>query len=317
MLRNYPNLSIDFSLQLKHVKRQLFSDDLFQPIHFNDVPHFANSSIVIVGMTHNQEKSINTILQQLDNMACLFSHAAILIFESGSTDRTPQLLASWQANNHHNLCARYTPLSPHITKKLLVPAVEPGLIYKTISRLDRYAAFRNYTLHEALQFAHFDYMANIDMDILGIDIKRILQEFEVAERTRNASVMCVNGMRQMGLFHDSLASILFNKSWTYPMDKIDRTNIIWEGGRFTRMISCFGGMAIYRMRDIVDTKCGYMLSREALQRYPELERYQDLDPPGPLTLGICEHIPLHYCLHTQQRKIFLAKDAYLYYGYYH
>lgn len=314
---------------------QLPCNDLFEPVTLSQINYFENSSIVIVGMIRNHDHTIEALLKQLDNLSCLFKTSAVLIYESNSNDNTPKLLKEWRnrVNIDNKLCHDVLLNNnnkdrepPNIIKELLKPNVDPGLKYKDISRLDKYSAYRNYLLNSAIDLEiEFDYFVPIDLDIYGLDIKRVLEELHTAKQ-KEISVMCLNGIRRTGYMYDSLAAISFNgddtiynendTTWFYYKEEVERSNIIYKSGEFTPMLSCFGAMAFYNFGDIKNTECRYMTSDDAVSKFPILKSFYYTNKKKG-DVGICEHIPFNYCLHHHGKKLVIAKDAYLYYGYNH
>ena len=333
-IREFCLINLSSSEQWMHIKRHFqipFINDIFEPIYLSDINYFENSSIAIVGMIRNHDHTIKALMKQLDNLSCLFNVSAVLIYESNSNDKTPKLLNEWKIRHNKNnyLCHKYrkdaSKSIPIVIKKLLKPKVDPGMKYNGISRLDKYSEYRNYLLNQVYNLSiDFDYFVPIDLDIYGFDILRVLTQLQKANES-NISVMCLNGIRRTGYMYDSLAAIAINDKtekdeddpiWFYYLEEVERSNIIYSSNEFTNMLSCFGAMAFYNFHDIRKTKCRYMTSDDAKNRYPFLENYYYINKRKG-DIGICEHIPFNYCLHDKGKKLAIAKDAYLYYGFNH
>ena len=127
--------------------------------------------------------------------------------------------------------------------------------------------------------------------------------------------MCVNGVRRSGYMFDSLASVMDNGLWLYYMKEIERSNVIYNN-QFTNMLSCFGAMAFYSFPDIIQSGCRYMTTDIALSHFPELQQFSYINKRKG-DKGLCEHISFNYCLYKNNYKLAIARDAYLYYGFFH
>lgn len=244
---------------------------------------------------------------------------------------------------------------PIIIKKLLKPQIDPAANFTSgdYTRLDRYAMYRRYLLNETWianqelrnqcinnsnqsnnsynTFEMFDYWMVIDLDIFAVDILSILKEinsgintndYEIVQMQNNEtttqspqfSALCGNGIRESGWYYDSFATILRSGAWFYEMDKYYRSNVI-QCQQFTPCLSCFGGMAIYNYRHIIQSECNYLTYKDAIQKYPKSAIYADIFKDLAGITGICEHIPFHFCLIHSNLTIAIARDAYVYYGF--
>ena len=64
-------------------------------LYLEDIPYFMNKSIIISGMIKNGELTIKPILNQLDEISCIFKNTLFLIYESNSEDNTKFILNQW------------------------------------------------------------------------------------------------------------------------------------------------------------------------------------------------------------------------------
>lgn len=93
--REFVRFTASGEKQLKNLQRSFGLTDI-EPLFISDVPYFMNKSVAIVGMIKDAEQTIGNLMKQLDQMSCMFGVSAIMIFESNSKDKTPQILQKWQ-----------------------------------------------------------------------------------------------------------------------------------------------------------------------------------------------------------------------------
>jgi len=120
-------------------------------------------SLVICGLARNTADSLDLIIKRLEEVGNLFNTYQVVIFENDSADTTREKLKHWQQRNSNVHLLECAVPDCKLGNR---PLYEYGLIGG--GRIDRMAQFRNNYLevvHD--QYAHFDYMMVVDMDLKG------------------------------------------------------------------------------------------------------------------------------------------------------
>ena len=63
-----------------------------------DLHHFSGYNIAIAGMVKDAEKTLPTLMKQLEIFSCAFDSAHIFVLESNSEDHTREIVRNWKLN---------------------------------------------------------------------------------------------------------------------------------------------------------------------------------------------------------------------------
>jgi hypothetical protein len=218
----------------------------------------------------------------------------------------------------------------------------------SFSREDRFVHYRNYILDYVRSLSHpgsgsdsgyrsafadIDWWLMLDFDVQAIDWRHILHEFGLAIELFDVDIFCVNGMEWNGRYRDSFATIFEDDEWCYEQGY--KCHRVLQLNRFTKLRSCFGGLAIYKFdliinqhnhnrdhyRGQISDGCRYQLLTDLrLQSRITYEWFKQQTHQSK----ICEHIAFHDCLSVEFREnnynnnnnitILMSRDSHLYYG---
>lgn len=200
------------------------------PLTYSKMPYYSDKSVIFVGMVSNAQSTIPRILEQLNEVACVFNNSFFLFFESNSRDKTPQILQDWATNstlkandgNKMEYCHKLDNSAysyPHtIDKKVLfgdelvqseldeyVEARSNATYIHNLSRVEKFVPYRNMLLRQlyAIDADDVDYMFMIDLDVWEIDFFAFFSELKECPH----DIMCVNGLEWFGYYRDSFASV--------------------------------------------------------------------------------------------------------------
>lgn len=295
----------------------------------------SKQSIVVTGMIKDGEVMILGTLLQIEKLICQFDDVDIVIFENNSQDNTSFLLDVWKWRPIH--CDRENMLKAqrgvtgvngvNVRKHILHPEDDPAPTHLT--REDRFVYYRNYIMdyvkntllpwkRKFINDSHFeyDYWMMIDLDLQGIAEAKIFEEFSIASQMLNVDVMCVNGMDWAGQYRDSFATVFDDGKWCYE-DHVQCHDVI-QYNRFTKVRSCFGGLAIYKFRQISESQCRYHTRDTLPEKSPHTWQWFETKKEWE---DICEHIAFHDCLaaNVEDFAVSISRDSYAYYSvtYYH
>lgn len=114
-----------------------------------------DTSVVICGITRNDGETLPLTIRRVERMGACFREYHVVVFENGSTDRTPALLAAWAKHN------------PDVT---ILSEPRQGVPSLPRERFERLAACRNrYVdwMNTAPEAGGRDYVVVVDFDLRG------------------------------------------------------------------------------------------------------------------------------------------------------
>ncbi len=200
------------------------------------------SSAVIVGCARDIEKFLDNTLKKIEMIYNLFQKSQIIIYENDSKDNTLKKLNEWK--NKSNLSI-----------KIINERNVQGL------RTHRLSNCRNILLKEALKF-EYEYFIVIDLDdvIQSLDKESILSSLNYKN---DWSVLCSNQNKN---YYDLWALRTLDDWMPYDCwecNKIkndikfcvnNRYKNLKKQSELIEVVSCFGGLAIYKTKSIKNCK---------------------------------------------------------------
>lgn len=192
----------------------------------------SRSSVVFCGITRNDEAAIPLTIRRLERSAAAFRTYRVVIFENGSSDRTPALLREWASRD------------PNVT------VLSDDDSYSHGERFERLARCRNaYVdfLNGTPELRDVDYVIVVDFDLHG-----------GWSRDGLASTFAEEGWDAVGsnsLGYHGLRLTYYDTAALRPPSVLDHTGwyrVFGEGWRWKRGMpmfpvhSAFGGLAVYR-----------------------------------------------------------------------
>ncbi len=225
----------------------------------------ASKKLVIVGISRDNAKGLQNVIQNIESTGVQFSDYRVVIFENDSKDGTKDILQEWMQRNPR------------------VNVVSKDFHNKKRPSIQFLADVRNIYLEEIQynpEYQDFDMVMMLDMDMsYGWDIRGIQDSFA---RINDWDVVCSNGIdgfdfKMWDIFafrNEEFPDGPENPDyWTSNLRKM-RKRIYSVGDDLVNTYSCFGGMALYK-RDIIK-EC----------------RYSSLNDD-------CEHVSFHECIRLQ------------------
>lgn len=210
----------------------------------NDLPLPLPYDIAIVGCARDIEKHLPNVKEKLEMIKTLFRSSKIIIYENDSSDKTLEILSTWNNENFIKL----------ITEKNV-----KGI------RTERLAYARNLLYKEAMKH-NFDLLIVIDLDNVINDLSKesIMSCFnkEIVED------WAMLGANQTVNYYDMFALRTFDNWMDIDLmkcrhiDKLpehfcltDRYKNIQKNNKLLEVKSCFGGTAIYKRQYL--SNCNY------------------------------------------------------------
>eukprot|EP00299_Pterocystis_sp_00344_P000328 c10099_g1_i2.p1 GENE.c10099_g1_i2~~c10099_g1_i2.p1 ORF type:complete len:561 (+),score=117.85 c10099_g1_i2:52-1734(+) len=249
--------------------------------------------ILFVSITRNEAHSLPKTIRWIEKTGAMFSNYHVLMLEEDSSDSTPNILKDWAARNSHVIveCRREHSHSADRDGNL------------SNSRFQRLADLRNRYVEKISDpiYAHVSHVIVVDSDLtLGWDLDGIAHSFGLLEYSELGSkseirdwkyqrelmnsqwdAVCSNSIvhSENDRYYDSLAYLdLMFKSSNFGEHQeiihtpIDPANVI---------LSCFGGLAIYRKSVLEGCRYGLL---------------KHVNPA-------CEHHGLHKCLYNNGKRL--------------
>ena len=232
--------------------------------------------VVIVGCARDIEKYLENTKQKLQMLKSLFRNTKIIIYENDSIDKTLDILKDWERENFIQL----------ITEKNV-----KGI------RTERLAFARNILYNEAMKH-NFDLYIVIDLDNVIQDLSKesIMSCFNLKED------WAMVGANQKDIYYDMFALRTIDdwmpfdflycinieiKTQKYCLD--DRYKIIPQNTQPIEVLSCFGGVGIYKRKYLDNCFYGY-----GFQMDNNNEKIQ-----------ACEHVDFNKCIKYNGGKIYI------------
>lgn len=241
----------------------------------------SESSIIICSIVRNAEKGLRRNIPVINELCRHFRDYRIVVYENDSVDATKVLLKDWmkQDPNHVTALLNDTDASKTIPSAISVN-VNPFFSHK---RIDKMAHIRNYYLdYVEKNNLSADYLMVVDLDVSQLFVDSILSSFS-AEAIEWDVVTAFGYSTSPSLkkrYHDTYALVEYGKENVPQTEKsihdaaLDMANKM-KDGKWIRVFSAFGGLAIYRFACIKDL------------------RYQVLDNNDSRVEVRCEHYSLY------------------------
>src|SRR3990167_21457 len=223
------------------------------------------SRVVLCGLCRNIEENMPRITRRMEKTGALFADYRIIVFENDSADGTRALLNEWQEKNPRVLNIE-TEVKDN--KFGLRPLYEFGILSN--DRIYRMAHFRNYYLDVVKnEYADFDYMIVLDMDVKGPWIMDGIADtigHDHWDAVGAYGLMPFPGLLGiMYAMYDPLAYVSLDESYDQPMNqkelvaKFLSVNFIelagvGRGDELVPVKSCFAGMCVYKIPSIMDAR---------------------------------------------------------------
>lgn len=230
--------------------------------------------VVIVGLAHNNRAALSHTRPLLEATAGLFRQARVVIYENDSTDGTDAYLKRW---------ARQDP-RVHVVSERLGRASAAATGLRSVSRFARLAFYRNKYLKVVREaYSDWDLLLVVDTDVAwwSVDaLRRLLTEHPPEcedERPEDDvrtdpprldawDVVCGQGVTHHGFYYDSLAHRDLLQRWHVGQGEAYhkrrrvlgvRARVAAHDARLRAVQSCFGGLALYRLKHLLSNDCAY------------------------------------------------------------
>ena len=248
---------------------------------------------MIAGCARDSARDLPFVLKNIERIAAAFEQSKVVICENDSVDGTLNILKQW---------SKRTTLECRILSQPL--CLRPRVL--------RIAWARNHILEyiRLHKFDSHDYLIMMDMDEVnkGISLRGFLTSFNYRF---DWDVMCAN---QIDYYYDffALRTHKYNKNPWGPEERhrwADGTDLsVWFGSDITRgksiaakrepisVLSCFGGMGVYKMSSI-----------EGVTYEPERVLTENGSQFTHPDTGIDEYDCEHVSFHKQMRERHDAK----------
>lgn len=239
------------------------------------------SSIIICSIVRNAEKGLKKNIPVIKELCKHFRDYQIIVYENDSTDDTKTLLQKWMEEDKQHVVALLN--NTDSTKTIPSSKSVNANPFFSRKRIEKMASLRNHYM-EYIGEHHLsaDYLMVVDLDVAQLYLRPILTSF--AKDAPDWDVVTAFGYSTSPTlkrrFHDTYALIEFGKEnipqteqaiHDLASDMVRKLN----NGKWLRVFSGFGGLAIYRFDKI-----------EGL-------RYQVLENKNPRVEVRCEHASLY------------------------
>jgi hypothetical protein len=227
--------------------------------------------VVICGLLRNHEHMLNDIIYKVEELGKLFNDYKVVIVENDSSDNTREKLLEWASKNN-----RVTILGCGINEKSCKLNL-PKTIGHTpdFERIKKMSYLRNLYLEYVKTNNGYDYMIPIDLDIIGsFYFDGIANSFYYFKNNNDISAICSNGIiADNSKYYDTFPFIELNEKlmWDSEYEKQQHDKIVMDtinynkGQPLKKVISCFGGLSIYKISQIIHTDAKYS--------YPPMGKY--------------------------------------------
>eukprot|EP01084_Bolivina_argentea_P055801 102235_1 len=228
----------------------------------SSLSYYFNKSIIFMGMINNAETTLPHLLQQLNELTCLFNNTYFFFFESNSIDNTTNILNKWyndssiidnnnkycndininingkiNKDNNHNVY-KHIIYGDSIVQKDLNSAIKQrsnSTYTHKLTRVETFVPYRNMMIKqlfnliemENMNIFMYDYIFMIDLDVFEIDFITFLTE--LIECPTN--IMCINGVDQYNDYRDSFATVEMSHNWIYRPFIFNKSEAYYDKAR--------------------------------------------------------------------------------------
>ena len=200
-------------------------------------------NILYVGICRDVAKHLPKVLKNINVLRSISNKSKLIVYENDSKDNTLEILQNYKNNNHDTVIIS-----------------ETGIMKKLPKRTVRLAYCRNKLLNfieEKDLYSQFDYMVVFDMD--GVFEKILYSGFY--NSFKNVKDWDVLGANQVDEYYDlwALRTEKYDRQFQQnsvfnPKNKFRQFISVRDkktfNKKFHKVISCFGGMAIYNIKKI-------------------------------------------------------------------
>ena len=269
--------------------------------------------LLVIGITRNGGFLLKKNLQSLLKLRKNFKKCDFYIYENDSTDGTTEYL-----NALSKKISGFSFFSENIDEKKRAEIFTTQTTDGKPCRIELITYARNKLLDLIKPAAsNYDYILNIDLDILLQNTKQIVKTFL---RFKDRDFDCVSGcgMTKWLRYRDAYAfrspdfpfgpEFLGEYWWHTTMHQIQKR---YPRGLIIPVLSSFGGAAIYKanayVSSVYDCHCdnAFLLEHEKIDKskagadqieHRSPEPVPNTDYTKPI---ICEHVPFHYKMRAQ------------------
>ena len=323
---------LNFQIKPMHLENPSYSAlRLDERIGVDDMRHI---SVAVVGLARNSERTLPSVLEQVEVLCTLFAACRAYFAEGDSGDASRAILQNWAGKSAYNRTVVDVSGLQGLTETT-GPQAGRGM-----PREGRIAMARNIIISELNAAAaatedstnKVDYVIVIDSDVLGWDLRGIAHTFSLLQGRGSGGVvsntwdvMCSYGIYREGVYRDTYAfrtaDINTNHHWAgsdhadYNVSSADHDRnrlrhqhdtarvraLVWQQHqeqeqRPHEVESCFGGLAIYRHAQFTGCRYGH----------------RHTSPPHMLD---CEHVIFNKCLRDRYgARIYTNPRMRLWYG---
>ena len=276
--------------------------------------------LLVIGITKNGGFMLKHNLKKLLKLRKKFMQLDFCFYENNSTDGTTEFL--------ENLSKKYngiSVLSEKIDSNQCAKICRTKTTDGKLCRIELITYARNKLLEFIKPIAkNYDFILNIDMDILIQNVNDIIKTFE---RFKNESFDCVSGcgMTKWLKYRDAYAfrskefpygpEFLGDYWWNTTVHQIQKR---YPKDLIIPVFSAFGGAAIYKTDAYLSSSYNCYCDDEFLQRHEKIDKSNaSIDQKKNCSSKpiantnytepiICEHVPFHYQMREKGfNKIFI------------
>ena len=219
----------------------------------NGYTTMAHKKIVIAGLCINIEKKIPILNKKIEQIGGYFKDYKCVIFENDSKDNTREKLKELMRKNE-NIKLIECP-DAQDCKYGAISATQHGLISE--ERMEKMSNYRNKLLdYIKNNYADYDCIMFMDLDLKGpMDMNGIANSFGYYDTWDTISAFGLNGVSLTAgypIYYDTLAyndgTYSIYNGTTDALKIILKMNKQKIGDEPIKVLSAFGGMAIYKMQ---------------------------------------------------------------------
>ena len=224
----------------------------------------SESTVIICGIVRDCGKNLKKNIRTVNHLCDLAKDYHVIMFENDSADNTKQILTDW-ANERKNIHISLNDFNI-ITIPKKQSTVNPVF---SAYRNDKMASYRNY-YWDYIEKENLlgDYVIVVDLDVKKIDINGVVNSFAVRYEW---DAITANGVsrsfssRFRKRYHDTYALVACGQENIPQTEKSIRDaqyqwSFLKPGMPLIRVVSAFGGLAIYKREAIKNCRYGVLLN---------------------------------------------------------
>ena len=277
---------------------------------------FSNNSekkLIICGIAKDIGNGSYVTIDSCEKLFTYLHDYRVIIYENNSSDDTKKILGTWAQNN-----SKIKFISEDLNDEFKKAHGLCTVPYSTVDRINLISRARNIVLDETLkkEYEEFPYLMMVDLDTAPWDIKGIIETLDNKDYSWDAVVS--NGLYDSFAYRDEDCPIgweIIGSCFWEGLSKGEynsRKDYLTKTKHWKRVISGFGGLAIYKRNSIKNARYSAYITKN-LEKILTKAIYKKINAPPKEKRENLKHTPFlaEYLKKTRRMPCYRINDKYI------